>query len=101
MGMGWGEPVRQSAGIGGPRQALVPAGDWERGRPTGDGGSGEKVAKGAVRRVDPGTAVGGVGLDVRDGVGFPGVEARVRPGRGARQGELQGRREEPARSNSR
>ncbi len=101
MGMRWGEPVRQSAGIGGTRQPVVPAGDRERRRPTGDSGSGEKVAEGAVRRVNPGTAVGGVGLDVRDGVGFPGIEARVRPGGGPRQGELQGRREEPARSNSR
>lgn len=101
MGMRWGEPVRQSAGIGGARQPLVPAGDRERRRPTGDGGRGEKVAEGAVRRVNPGTAVRGVGLDVRDGVGFPGIEARVRPGGGARQGELQGRREKPARSNSR
>jgi len=101
LGMGWGEPVRQSAGIGGARQALVPAGDRECRGPSGDGGRGEKVAERAVRRVDPGTAVGGVGLDVRDGVGFPGIEARIRPGGGARQGELQGRREKPARSNSR
>jgi hypothetical protein len=38
---------------------------------------------------------------MRDRVSFGRVEARIGPGSGARQRELQGRREEPAGSNGR
>jgi hypothetical protein len=77
------------------------AGAREPGRPTRDGWSGEEMAQRAVWRMNAGTAVGGVGFDVRDSVGFGDIEARIRPGSGARQRELQGRREEPAGTNDR
>jgi len=59
------------------------------------------VTERTVGRVNARTALSRVRFDVRDGVGFGRVEACIRPGGGARQQELQGRREEPAGSNGR
>src|SRR5207245_2729367 len=87
-----------SAACGGwARQPVVRARHRKRDRPTHGDGCGEEVAEGAVRRMNAGTAVGGVGLDVRHRVGFRGVETGVRPGRGPRQRELQEGRREPER----
>lgn len=54
----------------------------------------------AVRRVDTRAALGGVGFDVRRGMGAGGVEAGVRQRSRPRQEELQGGSEEPRGSNS-
>src|SRR5439155_12806058 len=52
-------------------------------------------AQGAIRGVDAGAALGGMGLDVRRGVGAGGVEAGVGPRGGARQHELEQGAEQP------
>ena len=54
------------------------------------------MAQRAVWRMNAGTAVRGVGFDVRDSVGFGDIEARIRPGGGPRQRELQGGGEQTA-----
>ena len=69
--------------------------------PSGDGRRGEQVAQRAVQWVNPRATLGGVGFDVRDGLRFDRVEARVRPRRGTRQGELQRSGDEPRCSNER
>src|SRR2546427_3992421 len=62
---------------------------------------GQKVAEGAVRGVDARAGTGGVRLDVRCGVRAGGVELGVRPRGGARQRELEQRRQQPERSQDR
>lgn len=63
--------------------------------PSGDGRSGEQVAQRAVQWVNPRAALGRVRFDVRDGVRFDRIEARVRPRGGARQRKLQERAQQP------
>src|SRR5437764_533557 len=61
-------------------------------------GRGEEAAQGAVRRVNPSAGARRVGFDVRGGVRTGAVELCVGPGSGARQRELQERREQPDRA---
>src|SRR5439155_17216680 len=58
----------------------------------------EEAAQGAVRRVNPSAGARRVGFDVRGGVRTGAVELCVGPGSGARQRELQERREQPDRA---
>src|SRR3989442_1433497 len=61
---------------------------------------GAEVAEGGVRGVDARAGTGGVRLDVRRGVRAGAVELGVRPRGGARQRELEQRRQQPERTHS-
>src|SRR5213593_1246279 len=73
------ERVPQPRRLRAPWDAVAPARDPERGRPTRGERGGEEVAQRAIGWVDPGAGGRAMGFDVRRGAGAGAVETRVGP----------------------